>query len=66
MRNPKLQEIYNLIEEEVPFVDVKPYSHNIISLRLRQIAEKFGQDFANDAIEHFKLGSLGWSKVNKD
>lgn len=59
----KLKLLYDKIEKEVDYVDVKPYSHNIISLVLRQISEEFGQDRANEAIENFQLELLGWSKV---
>ena len=51
------------IDEEVPYVDVKPYSHNIISIALGAIANKHGQGEANKAIEDFGLKALGWSKV---
>jgi len=40
--------------------DVKSYSHNIIALALKQIAEEFGDDEANKAIVDFKLEQLGW------
>ena len=59
----KLKSLYDKIEKEVDYVDVKPYSHNIISLVLREISEEFGQDRANEAIENFQLELLGWSKV---
>ena len=59
----KLKLLYDKIEKEVDYVDVKPYSHNIISIVLRQISEEFGQDRANEAIENFQLELLGWSKV---
>ena len=61
--NDKLKELYSKIEEEVPYIDIKPFSHNLIGLSLRQIANEFGQDRANEAIEHFDLEELGWSKV---
>jgi hypothetical protein len=59
----KLKSLYDKIEKEVDYVDVKPYSHNIISLVLREISQEFGQDRANEAIENFQLELLGWSKV---
>ena len=59
----KLKLLYDKIEKEVDYVDVKLYSHNIISLVLREISEEFGQDRANEAIENFQLELLGWSKV---
>ena len=58
-----LDDIRINIENEVEFVDVKPYSHNIISLNLRIAAEKFGDGAANELIDEFGLESLGWSKV---
>lgn len=59
----KLKLLYDKIEKEVDYIDVKPFSHNIISLVLREISEEFGQDRANEAIEHFHLELFGWSKV---
>ena len=51
------------IQQEVPFVDVKPYSHNIISLVLSKIARTWGQASANKTIRDFDLKSLGWHEV---
>lgn len=59
-----LTELRKAIEDEVDYVDVKPYSHNIISICLREIARKFGQEDANEAIEDFGLEGLGWAKSN--
>ena len=56
----RLAELYAKIEREVEFVDVKPYSHNIISLILRTIGEEFGYNKANEAIDEFSLYLLGW------
>ena len=50
------------IEQEVPFVGLKPYSHNIISCCLSIIASKYGNTAANKAIDDFALEELGWSK----
>ena len=50
------------IRDEVPFVDVKPYSHNLINLALQNIANAFGDEEANKAIEEFGLERLGWAK----
>lgn len=55
-----------IIKEEAPYVDVKMYSHNIISLALGAIAKECGQDEANKAIEDFGLEDLGWGKVAKE
>jgi hypothetical protein len=67
----KLKLLYDKIEKEVDYIDVKPFSRNIVSLVLREISEEFGQDRANEAIEHFNLELFehfdlelfGWSKV---
>ncbi len=53
------------IEAEVEFIDVKPYSHNIVSLCLRAIAERFGIKEANEAIEDFGLEDYGWEKEDE-
>lgn len=51
------------IEKEVEFVDIKPFSHNIISLVLMQVSSKIGNKYANVLIEEYDLEELGWSKV---
>lgn len=56
----RLTELYAEIEKEVEFVNVKPYSHNIISLILQTISKEFGYNEANEAIDKFELTSLGW------
>lgn len=53
------------IEREVPFIDKKPYSHNIISLALQAIAEKWGNETANKTIVDYRLEHYGWSQVHK-
>ena len=58
-----LKELRKMIEKEVPYVDIKQYSHNIISLVLMQISSQFGPAEANKAIEDFDLESMGWRKV---
>ena len=53
------------IKKEKPFVNVKPYSHNIIGLVLSQVANENGYDAANGLIEEFGLEELGWKKEVK-
>lgn len=53
------------IHREVNFVDIKIYSHNIISIALRAIAKNFGASEANKAIEDFGLETLGWHKQSE-
>jgi len=50
------------IKKEVPYVDTKQYSHNLISLALRAIDGEWGTEEANKAIKDFGLEALGWSK----
>ena len=57
-----LEEWRQDIENEVGFVDIKPYSHNIISICLRAISKNYGKKEANKAINDFKLEKLGWKK----
>ena len=44
-------------------MDIKPFSHNIISLELRLISEKYGIHTANQVIEDFALDVKGWHKI---
>lgn len=50
------------IKQEAPYVDVKPFSHNIITLSLGAIAKEYGRGEANKAIVDFGLEDLGWSQ----
>ena len=59
----RLAHLRGRIEQETPFVGIKPYSHNIIGIVLNQIASEFGLDEANRAIDDFGLEELGWRKV---
>jgi hypothetical protein len=50
------------ILKEIAYVDIKPYSHNIISLALGAIARGWGKPEANKVIDEFGLKDLGWHK----
>ena len=57
----KLQEYEKKIENERDFVDIKPYSHNIISLTLRMIDDLEIEGCSGlDIIKKYELESLGW------
>jgi len=58
--NPEYKKHLDIIKREIPYVDIKPYSHNIISLRLRLIGEQFGDEYANKIITDYELDKLGW------
>ena len=60
----KLDKMTMKILHEIPYIDIKPFSHNIISLELRLVSEQFGQDVANQLIEGFGLDTKGW-RVHK-
>lgn len=57
-----LEQLREQIGDEVPYIDVKPYSHNIISLSLQHISNKYGKAQANKAIADFNLEKHGWKK----
>ena len=56
--NNKLLEYRARILKEIDFIDVKPHSHNIISLNLRIIHREFGAQEAEKAIDDFNLEEL--------
>jgi len=62
--NQELKVWEKRLADQVPFVDVKPFSHNIIAICLQAIAKKYGKAKANELIDKYDLESLGWSKVN--
>ncbi len=51
------------IEDEMEFVGLKPYSHNLISIRLSMISKLGGVKEANRVIVELGLEILGWSKI---
>lgn len=60
----KLNEYRKQIKQQVPFVDKRPFSHNIINVTLQVISNRFGHEEANRAIDDFGLSELGWEKVD--
>ena len=60
-----LWEWREVIEKEVDWVDIKPYSHNIIGIALRTIASEHGQKEADKAIVDFELYKKGWTDPRK-
>jgi len=57
-----LEELRDQIEDEAPFVDIRGYSHNIISCCLRMIDKNHGTEAANQAIRDFDLEQKGWKE----
>lgn len=58
-----LEKAREKIRNEVGFVNVKPYSHNIIGMTLLSVAEGYGREQANKLIDEFGLEKLGWKKA---
>ncbi len=57
-----LKEWEDSILREMSWVDIKNYSHNIISLGLGAISQGWGKKKANSIIDKFGLEQLGWRK----
>lgn len=57
-----LKEWEESILREMPWVDIKNYSHNIISVVLSAISQGWGKKKANSTIDKFGLEQLGWRK----
>lgn len=58
-----LNTLRDRIRREAPYIDVRPYSHNIVGLALQEIAQKFGADEANKAVRDFKLKPKGFNEA---
>jgi len=54
------EEIIQSIKNEIPYVDIKEYSHNIISLELRIYSEIKGDEETYKLIKQLGLDELGW------
>jgi len=54
------EETIEKIKAEIPFIDSKPYSHNIIGMLLGSIAEQFGNEEAEKLIKTLGLDRKGW------
>ena len=56
----KLAIYLRTIKAQIPYVDIKPYSHNIINITLSLIAEQLGDDVAKQIIASTQLKNMGW------
>jgi hypothetical protein len=52
---PSLKELKSIIKEELPNVEIKDHSRNIINTALILIADKYGQEEAENTIIAFNL-----------
>ena len=54
------EELIAQIRTEIPYIDIRPYSHNIIGIVLGQIADQFGDAEAEKLIKTLGLDKRGW------
>ena len=59
----KVGKIIKKIKEEIPFVDVRPYSHNIIGLQLTMLEDLAGKEAVFELVRTTELRNLGWAYV---
>jgi hypothetical protein len=64
VKNKDLSDDENCIAEQSRYIDYKPYSHNIVGMRLGIIAEREGNDAANAMIMKYGLNKKGWNEVH--
>jgi len=56
----KLQEHITIIKNEIPYVDMRTFSHNIINMELNIIDSIYGEEVAQAVLKFLKLDDLGW------
>ena len=54
------------IRAEVPYIGIKPYSHNIIGLILSQIDKEFGFEKVKEIVIKYHLADKGWGYIVND
>jgi len=59
----ELEYIIDKIYDEIDFVDVKPYSHNIISIWFRILEEQYGKGEVVEIINNTDLYDAGWGWI---
>ena len=59
----KKNKLISQIDWETQYVELKPYSHNIISLCLRQLNDLVGTEETNKILINCGLTYLGWSPM---
>ena len=60
------QDIINTILGQIPSVDKKPYSHNIINFNLNVLGERYGEEEVVEIVKHTDLRKLGWGYIIQD
>ena len=64
-REEKIKKAVDTIYKEIPFVDIKQYSHNIISLKLQLLDEMGQEELARKIIRDTILKYKGWGHILK-
>ena len=56
------QKALNILDKEIPYIDIKPYSHNIVALALKMLTDEIGRDETKKIIKdkYQVLKVLGW------
>lgn len=61
MQVMKAEDYINKIRAEIPYVDIKPYSHNIISICLRALSNLgWSHEQIGEFIKEEGLDAMGW------
>ena len=60
------QEIIKKIKEEIPYIDIKPFSHNIIGLELSILEQVAGKEAVIELVKTTRLKNLGWGYLLED
>ena len=55
MTNKTKAELIIEIKDEIPWVDIKPYSHNIIGLKLEILSRDYGEEEVHNLVKNTKL-----------
>ncbi len=58
-----LEQLQYEIINEIPYVNIKPYSHNIIGLKLKIMGDTFGKQEVYDIVNNTELKSIGWGHM---
>ena len=60
------QDIINKIKAEIPYIDKRLYSHNIINIELNILGERYGEEEVVELVKHTDLRKKGWGYIIQD
>ena len=58
-----LEQLQYEIINEIPYVNIKPYSHNIIGIKLKIMGDTFGKQEVYDIVNNTELKNIGWKHL---